>query len=312
MRLAGGCCIVLHVTAAFGLAQSTEKGELYAEFARSLPRDGAVVVTYESSSGQRVVVGHDFRSKAWFYCSVFPEIATAQSTFIGQDASGRMFGGEASPGKGSYNEPSFLQLDAALDSFFPSLFVTALLDDANTTVEVASHVPIVWRLNARLVGGTRVQPITSYSNEQLAAMGGRDRVLKSVTLNLDSELAVRSMIVDGKEWGDCGVAVGSRRGFQIAQTPLPHQALTAVKCDWINDASGMFAMKSVEERAVRLRLAQANQRVPVAQAGLTEPDPLQTTSASVFGSSLRTGIVLAGTVMFIIGAFAWLRRRGTA
>ncbi len=292
------------------LAVPQAADELAALLRQSYPQQGAVIATYLSTGGQEVVVGYNFRTSAWFHRSHLSADHAAPSTFGGEDSTGQGFGGEAAPGAGKHRAPDGTERAAVLDKYFPTLFLREILADS-VALQHVERTQDGWVVTARLVRGSRIQPPKAMPPDFVAKAGGIDAFLRTVVLQISTELTVRRIDVESTGAGELGTGECSQAGFQVAETPLYLEGVRLIQCKWVSDDDAPFTLAAVEAAAVARRMADGPKRTPVPDASTPEPVPLG--GPKEFGmATLRTPILLAGASLVLIAAVAWLRRRNAA
>lgn len=280
---------------------------------QAMPKTGAIRAQYRAGGGQEITVCYDFGSKAWFRTSYVPAGSAVSSSFSGADAGGRVFGGRATKGSGSYADASGLVHAAALDQFLPTLFLAGVLAEPSS-VQSVEPVADGWVVNARLVRGSRIQPAHALPEAFVKSAGGIEALMQSVAFVVSKDLAIVRIETEGLGGEDLSLAECSQTGIQVLQRPLHLGNVELIECEWIrNPPSDMFTLAAVEKGMVARQLADGPLRTPIPSANpdAPPPEPLRTAPAGFFGSSLRTGVLLAGGTLVVIALLAWLRRRGT-
>ncbi len=280
---------------------------------QAMPKTGAIRAQYRVGGGQEITVCYDFGSKAWFRTSYVPAGSAVSTSFAGADVGGRVFGGRATKGSGSYSEASGLVHASVLDQFLPTLFLAGVLAEPSS-VQSVEPTADGWAVTSRLVRGSRIQPAHALPEAVVKSAGGIEALMRTVTFFVSKDLAIVRIETKGSGGEDLSRAECSPTGFQVAKKPLHLGNVELIECEWIRSPpSDMFTLAAVEDRVVARQIADGPLRTPIPSSDpdAPQPEPIRTAPAGFFGSSLRTGVLLAGATLIVIALLAWLRRRGT-
>lgn len=303
------CCV-----GASSAAQVAPERDLVAELRAAMPAAGSVIAVYKSEGLQETTIGYSFRTGAWFHWIHFGQRGSVPDTFSGKDPAGRYFGGQATPGDGKYHEPGGLEPAAVLDAFFPTLLVLNLAKEFGAQWGQIDDQRSGWIIRAKLVRGSRTQPLSAMTPKMIEALGGADRLVQDVELRIAEDLTLVSVRrgsgrAEVLESADC-----SRPGFQVLTRPMfPPTSLVLDRCEWHADEVQAFTLEAIEGAAVRKRLSVPWRRTPVTDPdpNAPRPTPLQGDGGDWTASSASRTLIWAGALVTVLALIAaiWIRRR---